>query len=163
MSGKLPSKGYSVPRAEVGQSSSSRFCQNCSSTEHWTYQCQQSDKNTAKKPANRLSPSQMLRLGIKRKRVEVVPEQTAKEKFVAELKAVEREIAQQIQEEKQQQQQQSQKQETGSSAEQERKIKRKDGVDTAAARDSAMIKQESADPTEYSPDTAMPRSTRRRH
>lgn len=93
-----PSKGYSIPRRDA-EGSSDPYCQNCSSTEHWTYQCK-IVAETEKRSSARLSASQLLRLGLKRKRNEVVPEPTEREKFQEELKNIEAEIAEQIKQEK---------------------------------------------------------------
>lgn len=94
---------YSVPRRET---SGKPYCQTCFSHDHWTYQCtcegKGNDSSSTKKTSHstRLSPSQMLRLGIKRPRVEVVPEMSEREKFDADLKKIEKEIVHEILEER---------------------------------------------------------------
>ncbi|CAC9541655.1 conserved hypothetical protein [Leishmania infantum JPCM5] len=85
---KGPPKGYSVPRFDTN---ASKRCQTCSSTEHWTFECplKKSATSSAKKSAAatvKLSPSQMLRYGIKRKSANFVPEPTEREVFDAELR-----------------------------------------------------------------------------
>lgn len=94
-----PPAGYSTPR---GGSSASPFCQHCQSTDHWTYACKASSETTKKKSAGtpRLSASQLLRLGLKRKRVEVVPVLSEKEAFDQNLKSLERELVESVKKEK---------------------------------------------------------------
>ncbi|RNF23679.1 hypothetical protein TcG_01318 [Trypanosoma cruzi] len=86
---KGPPKKYSNPRGVTDQSGASRVCQKCASTEHWTFECQSAADATRKTTA-RLSRSQMLRWGIKRRRQEFVPEPTEREAYTAHAKEVER-------------------------------------------------------------------------
>ncbi|CAG9582299.1 conserved hypothetical protein [Leishmania major strain Friedlin] len=85
---KGPPKGYSVPRFDTN---ASKRCQTCSSTVHWTFECPLKNSATlsAKKSAAttvKLSPSQMLRYGIKQKSANFVSEPTEREVFDAELR-----------------------------------------------------------------------------
>lgn len=106
---KGPPKGYSVPRYDGG---ASRMCQHCSSTDHWTYECTRKKKNAApgvaaatSKPSlstsatARLSRTQMLKYGVKRRRAEFVPEETERELYNREIKALEKALIAEVREE----------------------------------------------------------------
>ncbi|GET92488.1 hypothetical protein, conserved [Leishmania tarentolae] len=98
---KGPPKGYSVPRFDTN---AGKRCQTCSNTEHWTFECPRKKSATldAKKSASKtvkLSPSQMLRYGIKRKSANFVPEPTEREVFDAELKELRNVLAAEVREE----------------------------------------------------------------
>ncbi|CCW59877.1 unnamed protein product [Phytomonas sp. EM1] len=94
-----PPKGYSIPRHE---GKSEKRCQYCGSTAHWSYACDGKEKNGRKAsgPSPKLSPTQMLKYGIKRKRTEFVPEPTEREAFNAELKSLEKIIGDELRQEK---------------------------------------------------------------
>eukprot|EP00796_Vickermania_ingenoplastis_P004423 gene4423-3222_t len=117
------SKRYSVTRVPVG--ASGPYCQSCSSTSHWTYEC----TATEKKKGSRLSASQLLRLGIKRKRVELIPEMTEREKFTADLQQIKKEIHQEMKDSKAQRQK-------------ERKVESNNATPTD-------VKEEKDDPTAF--------------
>lgn len=99
---KGPPKGYSVPRHD---SAVKAQCQHCSAQGHWSYECpankkaSESGKQLPPKEAPRtakLSRTQMLKYGVKRKRAEFVPEATEREAYDQEMKSLETILAAEV-------------------------------------------------------------------
>ncbi|CCW67148.1 unnamed protein product [Phytomonas sp. Hart1] len=94
-----PPKGYSVPRHK---GKGEQRCQYCSSTDHWSYACDKKEKSKQKAAGSfsKLSHTQMLKYGIKRKLTEFVPQPTEREAYEAELKSLERMIGDELRQKK---------------------------------------------------------------
>ncbi|EPY15229.1 hypothetical protein STCU_12224 [Strigomonas culicis] len=90
-----PPSGYSAPRYE--SKDAKRRCQKCGAVDHWTFECKRKpEKATTKASGARLSRSQMLKYGVKRERVEFVPEPTQREQAEADFKEIEKTLVAEV-------------------------------------------------------------------
>ena len=105
-----PPKGYSNPRDPVINAEEVKpECQRCRSRDHWTFECP--SKTVVKPKEKKLSRTEMLKRGIKRKLVVAMPPQSEREAFQAELKEraalLERELEAEREAEQEKQQQET--------------------------------------------------------
>lgn len=89
---KGPPKGYSAPRYDT---KATKFCQYCSSTAHWSYECSNKKSSNSATPSlpsspPKLSRTQLLKYGIKRKRTWLDPKPTEKEQYNSEIRELEK-------------------------------------------------------------------------